>query len=288
MKSKMIYIITIFTFITLVCAYWLTISLLVEDDGPISVKEFNNNRDEYGRYYKDYKEGDVVHIKDKVYDVELLKIPEIEINTTGLSEPRFSNFTGNYLTFTKVTFSNNESLNFTGNRTAEFKIGEIVTLNLPIEKYSNVPLTPSPYALAECHYNSFYLSLHDLIYWYATVPDIHITFQVEEINNTGCVINITSYIVNTPSVVLSDWSSVLSLWANGSKIEEFILSEIKENSYIVYEWGDNLYGWKGSRIYITHSIQGKQSYELIIRSRYKYPKPGYEDGRIIGNISWEM
>lgn len=46
--------------------------------------------------------------------------------------------------------------------------------------------------------------------------------------------------------------------------------------------------WTGNVITIKSSEPGIQEYELIIRSRYAYPLLGYDNGRIIGNITWEM
>jgi len=290
MKRKAMLVIAVLIVISLLCVYFVYFYYLNDEDEPISVKEFNNNRNEFGQYYKDYKEGDVVHIKDKVYDVEVFTVPEFETNTYDIEKLRFSNFTENYLTFTKVTFSNVESLNFTGDRSTDFKVGETVSFTLPIEKYEYVPNVTTKYhpymALAEPHYNMFVLWFHEYIYWSATAPDNHISFQIENITNGGCIITISSFIDNTLRATSKE--TTMSLWMNGNEIDELITSRESKNGYFTFIRTENPDYWTGSNVIINHSKSGNQRYEFVIRSKYTYPKPGFEDGRIMGNISWEM
>lgn len=292
---------------------FIIIRVVPREKEVLSVAEFNNTiSHDCGLHTKNYRAGDIITIRDQVYDVEVFEIPEINIITTDYWEQFYSDFTNNTLLFTRITFSDNETLVFSGNQTEKFIVGSIKMFEVPIKRYYFVPINIIKgdfVDLAECHYNKFYFELFKTIKWYATFVQYNCTLEIEELNDNVCLINITSFeskpIQASPTI--SDIT--ISFWEDGIKKDELIGDEIecKSKEYIDYLRREGLLTndinkkvqyinftfegydyWAGDKINISFSNPGVQNYELKIQLRYKYPVPGCENGRVIGSIQWEM
>ena len=263
------------------------------EDKDMSVAEFNDTISYVGGLHtKNYTAGDIITIRDRVYNVEVFEIPEIEINTTDYWEQFYSDFTKNTLLFTRVTFSDNETLIFSVNRMEQFVVGNNIKFKIPINSYNFVPnhIIKDVIDLAECHYNKFYLELYETIKWYAITVQYNFTLEIEELNDDVCLINITSFYYKPKRASPNLCDISISFWENEIKKDEFIGNGIGSNEgghYIKFIFGEHGY-WVGNKIQISYSKPGLQNYEFKIQLRYKYPIPGYENGRVIGNIQWEI
>ena len=261
------------------------------------------------RTYIHYKAGDVVRIKDNVLKVELFTIPEIAINKTDVD---FSTFTDEYITFTNVTFSDNQTLIFKGDRSEQFKVGEIVTFELDIKEYDFIPYYTQdavpPKDFDEVHYNEHYILLHYQLLYKAMYEIYNITLQVEEINNTQCLISFQTF---NPAWLDINYQTGESHWEYSgnfcsSEDIKIILWEDGIKTDVLFPNNTNLQAergiiriipqrifyqgetWEGDEILINKSTSGIQNYILEIYWRHTYPEPGFEKERLIGSISWKM
>lgn len=81
-----------------------------------------------------FSEGEVFNIKDKVVDVKVIKIIRVEWQDETLNYTVYPNITEIY---TRVYFESDENwpLEFIGNRSNDFPIGEVVNFSLIAERY---------------------------------------------------------------------------------------------------------------------------------------------------------
>jgi len=283
------------------------------EDEFLTVHEFENDFVcEIDRSYINFHAGDIVTIRDEIIEVESFNIQDIIINKTNI---HFSEVTNDVITFTEVTFRNNQTLSFRGNRTRQFQVGKIVTFELEIKQYDFIPYhlpykeNNFPVDFDECHYNEHYILLYEALLSEAVYTFYNISFNVEDINNTNCLLSIHSInatwldfdeVINedhweSESAIIIGEDVRMVLWENGKIIDEFIPNKTnvraEKGSNIMIVTEQTYYdGWfqTGDKVIITREKSGEQEYDLYIHWRHTFPHLGFNEERVIGNVSWKM
>ena len=306
MKKKWIIVtgsLLIIILLTSISVFYILPKYQSHDDGYLTVEEFNDLKTTYeSSESNDFQAGMVYKIKDRVHSVRVFQVPEYELTSIKWEDFLFNRPTGEWLTFTEVTFNNNETLNFIGNRTSEFIVGESVTFNLPIKQYSSVPevtyLPELTIAFSECHYNQYYIQYVNHVRLRAKFDaECQLGLELNKMSDDQATIIFTSYSNADLKETLFHRGTKMELVIDDVKIDELNNTGESNNGLFTFypsdvpTWvGNYQYQdyWTGNKITVKSILPGIQKYELVIRSRCMYPEPGYENGYIIGNVTWEM